>query len=216
MKVSAMKAAVLVFGLVLSFSNVAAYAHNGHDQREESFSARKNSRVSDNTPANSNSEGRRKQFGENARQRGQEFINEARKRQKNPRSLEARTLACQNRQVSLETKLDGITQHTTLYQTRYDQLLEAAIDYHLAHHPDMADWDTMLANTRSKQEIARVSSDALQGLTPFIDCTNLQATQETIASFRAAVEQTRNDLRAYKQSLKDLLVAIKEEKAHEQ
>lgn len=194
-----------IFAVAVVF--VPVHAHEGHDH-EDSSAGRQTSIRSD--AADDNPTGHEAQTApreDKLRERGNELLQDARKQ--GGKSREQITKACENRKANLETKINRIVERAKAHQQHYDSVFASLREYQQKKNITVPEWNSLLASSQTTQAESLTSIDALEKLKPDLDC-NPDTIAATIASFKAATDQTRNDLTAYRQSLKSLLTAVKD------
>lgn len=141
--------------------------------------------------------------------RAQELEGQARKNAK-LRTEKERKDNCQVRKQGLEKKYRNLAANSQNHLSRYDSVLAKAVAYHERQNIESSAYDEALVSAQSAQAAATASVAALRGLSPTIDCNN-ETVASDVALFKAAVEQARADLSAYKTAIKSVLAALKNE-----
>ncbi len=147
-------------------------------------------------------------------ERASEIEKENTEKKKSP---EERKKTCEERKTGLETKLKNLVKNAEKHQQRISLYLDAATKY----VNDNTLGDEAVTSALLKAEDAKAKSAgsvaALKALSPTIDCT-AGAVSSDVAQFKAAAEQARNDIKAYKDSVKSLLEVLEDlnEEAGEQ
>lgn len=125
-----------------------------------------------------------------------------------------RKKVCEAHKQGLNTRSDRIVDNSQRIQKRIDGVLQKAIDYKANKNLAPADWDSLLASAQSAQAASSSSITTLQSVKPTVDCNNT-STASDVATFKAAAAETRDNLKAYRNSVKAVLKALAEVKTTE-
>lgn len=130
---------------------------------------------------------------------------------KQAKNKQERQKRCEAHKQGLNTKFDRIVTHGQKIQAKIDKILDKATAYKTDNNLTPANWDDLLATAQAAQATSAQSITDLQNVTPTIDC-NSDSVASDVATFKAAAATTRDNLKAYKTSVKALLKSLKEAK----
>ena len=154
----------------------------------------------------------KKDFQNRAQSRGSELLDKARKsKEAEALSNTERIQKCESRKQGLDQKLANIVKNAQKYQTRVDNVFAKAKSYATDSKVEIANWDTLVAAAADAQTKAKASVDVLGTLKTTVNC-NSETVASDVATFKAAVQQAREDLQAYRKSVKAVVSAIREAK----
>jgi ribosomal protein L19E len=145
-----------------------------------------------------------------AKAKGGELLAEAKKEHK-AKTKEERQKTCEARKGKFEARAAAMVKNAEKHQLRIDTVLSKAVDYKTTKNLTVTDYDALLAAATAAQTTSQASVTALKNLQPTLDCTN-ESVASNIAAFKAATDQARNDLNAYKKSARALFTAIENAK----
>lgn len=131
------------------------------------------------------------------------------KKENKTQSAEKRQEKCQTRKHGLETKFSRITGNAQKMQTRIDSVLSKAVDYQQANNIQATDFDNLVVAAEAAKAKSAASIASLETLKPSIDCNNASVATD-VAAFKAAAEQVRTDLKAYRTAAKAVLKSLLE------
>lgn len=200
------KLAALAAVLAISLVSAPVFAHNGEDDSIESSSATETKKAE-----------AKARYAEIATQKKAEAKQKAeaemaeRKQKVQEKSAEQRKKVCEQRKKGIENKFSKIVTNAKRAQTRIDGFYTKAINYHEKNDITPTNWSDLVAAADTAKANSQGSIDALATISPSVDCsTNTVPTD--IANFKAAAKSTRDNLKAYKMSVKDMLKALKDAK----
>lgn len=216
--------------LVLAFSivTVTAYAHDGpHD---EGTTLEANSSEEQRKPAEGSQTSNEGQAPEDKartkraelerrihsnedkfRKSGDDLLTDLKNRS-GTRTAEQRQQACQTRKQGLQTKVDNLDRNAQKHQKRIDEIFAKVVAYQKEKNLSIDNFDNLVAAATAAQSQAEASVSALANLKPTLDC-NKDSVASDVAAFKAAAEQARGDISAYKNAVKELLKAAQAAKA---
>jgi ribosomal protein L19E len=145
-----------------------------------------------------------------AKAKGAELLAEAKKEHK-AKNKEERQKTCETRKGKFEARASAMVKNAQKHQLRIDGVLSKAVDYKTTNNLTVTDYDALLAAATAAQATSQASVTALKNLQPTLDCTN-ESVASNIAAFKAATDQARSDLNAYKKSARALFTAIENAK----
>ena len=121
---------------------------------------------------------------------------------------EERQKNCEAAKNGLETKLKNLSTNATKHQTRITEIYDKALAYQKDQNITVANFDQLVATANAAQAQAASSVSVLAGLSTTIDCSQTNVAS-TVATYKASAAQARTDLKAYKDAVKAILVALK-------
>lgn len=139
--------------------------------------------------------------------KGDDLLKELRKQHKSQRSAAEVKQQCEARKQGLQTKFEHIVANSQRLQTKIDSILNKAQTFQQANNLQVADYDTLLASAQSAQAASAASINALAEVKPSLDCNNTSVAGD-VATFKAAANTARDNLKAYRSAVKDLLKAL--------
>jgi ribosomal protein L19E len=202
----------LASAALLGLSVVAApvYAHQGSDDQATSGTSGSGKNATKLVAAQTENEVENHAQEDTAKAKGAELLTEAKKEHK-AKTKEDRQKTCENRKGKFEARASAMVKNAEKHQLRIDTVLSKAVDYKTTKNLTLADYDALLAAATAAQTTSQASVTALKNLQPTLDCTN-ESVASNIAAFKAATDQARNDLNAYKKSARALFTAIENAK----
>ena len=142
-------------------------------------------------------------------ERAKELEQEGEKDRK--RTPEERKKTCQERKAGLEQKLTNIKKNSQKHQDKITSFLDKTVKYKDDNNITDADVAAAILKATDAKATSAASVAALQTLSPSIDCTS-GAVASDVAAFKAAAEQTRNNLKAYRSAVKGVYEALEKVK----
>lgn len=138
------------------------------------------------------------------------------KRQQSGKKLtdDQRKKVCETHKQGLQNRADHIVSNSQRIQKRIDGILQKAVDYKTSKNLTPANWDSLLAVAQSAQAASSASITTLQSVKPTVDCNNTSVAGD-VATFKTAAAETRDNLKAYRDSVKAVLKALAEVKTTE-
>lgn len=127
------------------------------------------------------------------------------------RSAEARQKSCDANKKGAETRISAISTNVSRFQNKLDSTFTKTQSYVTSKNLTVANYDALTAAVREAQNASAESIATLTNLKPTIDCSQ-STNAENIAAYRSAAQDTRDKLKAYVGSLKDLLKAVRDAK----
>jgi hypothetical protein len=123
------------------------------------------------------------------------------------RKKEKRQNICQSRKQGLENKFARIVTNSERFQTRIDSILDKAVEYQQTNNVEAGNFDELVTAAETAQSTSSDSIAKLKAFQPSIDC-NSETVSSDVQSFKAAAATVRDDLKAYKQAVKNVLKAL--------
>lgn len=124
---------------------------------------------------------------------------------KSQKTAAQRTKACEAASHGLETKFTQISKNATAFQTRIDGIYAKGVTYQSDNNVTVANWSDLVA----KADAAKAASAAAIAALPSapIDCT-ASSPADQVAAFKLQAQTVRDDLKAYKAAVKNVLHAL--------
>lgn len=139
--------------------------------------------------------------------KGDDMLADMRKQHKANKTDAQRQKFCQAHKQGLTQKFSSITANSQKIQTRIDGIYSKALAYQVANNLQPANFDTLVATADSAKAASSASITALQAVTPTIDCAST-TTASDVATFKAAAQQARDNLKAYRSAVKAVVKAL--------
>lgn len=146
--------------------------------------------------------------------RGVNFVNKMRElesehdKQKSP---EERKHACETHKQGIERKFNRIVNNANRMQTRIGKFLDKAVAYKTDKNVTVDNWDALVAAAETAKQTSADSLTSLAAVVPSIDCNSTSVASD-IATFKAAASTARDNLKAYKQAVKNVFIALEQAK----
>ena len=145
------------------------------------------------------------------RDRSKEIESESVSNSAKRKTAEERKKTCEERKKGLETKLKNLVKNAEKHEAKITGYFDAAKLYVETNQLTDDALAAALLTATDAQAKAALSVDALQALEPTLDCSAGTVSSD-VASFKAAAELARNDLRTYRQSVRAILEIIEKSK----
>jgi hypothetical protein len=140
------------------------------------------------------------------KQHGRQNLTE-RRQNKTEKTAAQRQKVCVNVQKAVNNKLSAFNNHADSYLTRLNTAYTKLKDYQSTKNVQVDNWDSLLSAANDKQASATASVDALKALGTSVDCTSSDPAA-MLASVKSGAADTRNVLKEYRTSLKNIIVAL--------
>lgn len=144
---------------------------------------------------------------DNIRQRGNSLLQEARDKVRAKTTEELQAI-CEQRKHGLQRKVYNLSTNAERYLNRVSTVFTKAQTFQTEKNLQVTNYLDLVAAANASKATAEASVEALRSLTPTVDCS-INTVSADIAIFKAAAEQARTDLKAYKEDVKTLLAALK-------
>lgn len=138
--------------------------------------------------------------------KGVALVTELRKQHK-AQTAEQRKHKCEAHKQGLTNSFSRIVSNSQRLEARIDGILDKAVAYQQTNNVAAVNFDALLATAQTAKTNSNASITALQAVTPSVDCNNVSVATD-VATFRAAVKQTRDNLKAYRDSVKAVLKSL--------
>jgi uncharacterized protein YaaR (DUF327 family) len=143
-----------------------------------------------------------------ARSKGAALLAEAKQEHK-AKTAEERLKACQSRKQGIVNRSTRIVAAAKRHQSRITTVLGKGTEFQKTNNLTVPNLDALVDAAAAAQAKSQESIDALAAVQPSVDC-NKDSVASDIATFKAAAQQTRSDLKAYKDAVKVVLKAIRD------
>ena len=130
---------------------------------------------------------------------------------KKAKNSQDRKNACESHKQGLTNKFSRIVANGKKHQARIDKFLDKATAYKDNSGLSPENWDTLLASAQAAKATSAASIADLKAIAPTIDCNSTSVASD-VATFKAAAAKVRDDLKAYKTSVKALLKSLRDAK----
>lgn len=138
--------------------------------------------------------------------RGSDIVTEAKKTEKK-HTKDERIKNCTNNQHGLDTKFANLQKNAKKHLLVMDSVFTKIQDFQKTTTVTIPNIDSLITSATAAQTKATASVSALTNLSSTIDCSTDTAAMD-IGVFKAAADQAKTDLKAYRTSLKAILSAI--------
>ncbi len=139
---------------------------------------------------------------------GSDMVTELQKKKsdnkKPEHSQKERKKICESHKDGLTNKFNHIASNSARIQTRIDDVFTKALAFQLSSNTQVTDFDTLVLAAKKAQTNSADSVAALKTVTPSIDCNSTSVASD-VATFKTAAQQTRDNLKAYKTSVRAIL-----------
>ncbi len=141
--------------------------------------------------------------------RGDNLLAEAKKNHADDKNKTdaQRQKVCENHKQGISNKFNHIVTNSQKIQKRIDDIYAKALAFQQSNGTTPDGFADLTAAADTAKANAAASITALQAITPTIDCNNTSVASD-IATFKAAAQQTRDNLKAYRTSVKAVLKAL--------
>lgn len=142
---------------------------------------------------------------------GARLLAEAKKSHKSEKSAENRKKTCESRKQGLDQKFTRITANSERFQSKIAGVQQKAEDYKTANNIELSNYDELVSAANVAKEASASSIASLKEVKPTVDCNSASVAGD-IATFKAAAQNTRDNLKAYRTAVKSLLKALHDAK----
>ncbi len=147
---------------------------------------------------------------EQAKQKAQESL-EKKKEQVKEKTIEQRQKACQNISSVLNEKLSSRQNKALSFKTKLDGHLAKITSFVDSNNIKFDNYQELLEAAQKSSLESQAQIDNLIQYQPKIDCSNSEKAPQSLSTFKEALVNTRDSLKAYQDSIKSLLEAAKEQ-----
>lgn len=208
------KNGILTLGLVFGFGisilgPQIAYAREAENEVEDSSTKQTSltQKISDDSKAKIQAETQKRL--DEAKANAQKKIDEA-KKQVQEKTEEQRQKICNEKSAQISQKISKKSANATKFLQSYTNVYDRIKQFHDNKNLVTANYDSLVASVDSKAQSAQSAVEALKSIDPTIDCTQVDAAKNKIATFTDTLNQTREALKAYRSAIKELAVAVKD------
>lgn len=193
----ALPAMVLSFN-VLAFAPV--YAQDGvSGSGDNTMTTKTESETESHSGSTSRSE-----FRDQAESR----VSELRKEHKTEQKDSERQHRCEGRKGGIQNRFTNIVNKSQKIQDKITTIYDKGTKFATTNNLSPTDYDALVAKADAAKATSASSIAALKAATPTIDCSNKDIAT-SIATFKAAADQVRKDLIAYRTAVHDVLASIR-------
>lgn len=147
---------------------------------------------------------------EQAKKKAQESL-EQKKELAKAKTLEQKQKACQNVSSVLSEKLANRQNKATEFKSKLDGHLTKITNFVEKNNIKFSEYESLLSNVQNKAIDTQAQIDNLVQYQPKIDCSSAEKVPEIVSSFKESLVGTKDSLKAYQESIKTLLAAVKEQ-----
>jgi len=144
---------------------------------------------------------------DNLKSQAQQLLKTERENSKT-RTTALRQKACEDRQKGITARTKAYSNAAEYHLTVFNQIFTKVQAFQTSKQLNVANYDTLVAGVKGKQTAAQSAVDALKALDVQIDCAQPDPAA-TVATIKQAVTNARTALQAYRDSLKNLIAALK-------
>lgn len=141
------------------------------------------------------------------RQDAKDALKTMREQEHNNSTTKGRELACQNRQSAINNRISDFATAAQRHLNVFTDIFTKVQTFYTTKGLNVSNYSTLVATVTAKQTAAQTAVDTLKSLDVKIDCTQPDPAQ-SLQTVKTAVANARTALQAYRQSIKDLIVAI--------
>lgn len=114
---------------------------------------------------------------------------------------------CEAHKQGLTKKFERITANSEKIKKHIDEVFTKAQAYQQANNLPVSNYNELVTAATTAQTAAEESIATLKTVKPTVDCNNTSVAND-VATFKAAAQDTRDKLKAYRTSVKDILQAL--------
>ncbi|HSX17249.1 MAG TPA: hypothetical protein VLH86_04060 [Patescibacteria group bacterium] len=147
-----------------------------------------------------------------AQERRQEELSKktAAEQERDKRKQEAFQKACENRRNSFETRLGNIDRHYTNHLATLDKITERVKTFKTDKNLTVANYDALVADVAAKRQAVVDLQATLKQQADAFTCGNDQTVAKAnLQVYKDALRQEIDAMKAYRTSVKNLIVAVK-------
>lgn len=144
--------------------------------------------------------------------RGSSVIDDLRKTHKSAKTTAERQKTCESHKQGLTNKFSRMVSNSEKIQAHIDEVFTKGQAFKVSSGLSPADYDTLVATAVTAQTNSQASIATLKTVQPAVDC-NSETVASDVATFRAAAQQTRDNLKAYRTSVRAVLKTLLTAKA---
>jgi hypothetical protein len=140
------------------------------------------------------------------RQMGKEKMQQARENHSTLKAAQ-RQKVCEHIQNAVNHKLSAFNNHASTYLTRLNNVFTKLQAYQTTNNLPVSNYNDLVTAATTAQTNATVAVDALNSLGSTLDCTSTDP-GAMLSSVKEGATSARDSLKAYRTSLKDIVVAL--------
>jgi hypothetical protein len=143
---------------------------------------------------------------------GQAVLEQAKKDHKSGKTQDQLKQICEARKNGIETRTSTLSDRAQESLARINGVFTKVVDYQKANNLTVTNFDALVVTATDAQTKATASVQALVALKGTVDCTDPTTVTTDIATFKAALDQARTDLKSYRTAVKNILTAVEQAK----
>lgn len=219
---SFLSAAALALLLAVATPSIALAYHDGHSSRgestvttqtDQSTSGSTDDRMTQTTTPGTGSDSptdstQHEDQSTQSREKARAEIKALRTEHNTKTTAEKREKVCESRKNGLKNKFANMSRNSVTYQARIDDIYAKSLAYQTTNSVTSDELTSLIAAADAAKAKATVSVTALQDAkTTIVDCKNTEVAAN-IAAFKTMASQARDDLKTYRQAVKDVLQSL--------
>lgn len=191
-KFKVLKLSAVTLGLSLCLVTVPALAHQGRVAAETEATI---SSTGDDTTET------------DVHKRGQEIAEKMRAQHQETRTAEQKHKTCEAHKQGLTKKFERITANSEKIKKHIDDIFAKAQTFQQENNLPVSNYNDLVTAAMTAQTAAAESITTLKEVEPTVDCNSTSVASD-VATFKAAAQDTRDKLKAYRTSVKNILQAL--------
>jgi hypothetical protein len=200
-KIRSLPAALATLTLVLSCTASASALAVQNSTTSNSSTENSTSNTTSTTSSESGGES-------TARERGQALLKEMRDKNKSTKSAAQLKTVCQNHKISIDGKAHGLLVNSQRVLKNVNSVYDKAKAYQQKKNLQPTGWQDLIAKADLAKAQATTSVNTQSTSVPAVHCDDPSTTTQDLATYKAAVQQSRDDLKAYRDAVKNVLKAL--------
>lgn len=124
------------------------------------------------------------------------------------RLADAKLKACQNRQKAITNIMTRIADRGQKQVDLFSTIAERTEKFYTDKGKTLANYDTLVADVAAKKTAAQTAVDAVKSSSTTFDCSG-EDPKGVVSSFKESLKSEIDALKAYKTSVKNLIVGVK-------
>lgn len=118
--------------------------------------------------------------------------------------------ACENRRESFKTRMENISERAGRHVSRLESITERVDAFKTTKNLTVENYDALLADVENKKALVETLAEAVKQQAEAFTCGEEEGeAKANLSTFKDALEQEIDALKAYKTSVKNLIVAVK-------
>jgi sRNA-binding protein len=124
------------------------------------------------------------------------------------KTQEQRQKACEARKANITKRMSKAVTQAEKHKATFDKIYNKVQAFKTKKDLTVENYDSLVTAADKAQSDAQASITALKDLDVSVDCTS-ETVAQSLASFQVAVKATRDSLKTYRESITDLIKAVK-------